>query len=63
MPHCRMTVVVTDFTEAHWFGCAYVITAVDGDKLTGEATLTNSFLLTGSCEEDKTFANQPILIG
>jgi len=51
---------VTDFAEAHWFGCAYVITAVDGDKQTGKATLTNSFLLTGTTEEDKAFANQPI---
>ncbi len=53
---------VTDFAEAHWFGCAYVITAVDGDKINGEATITNSFLLTGTGEEDKAFANQPIEI-
>ena len=51
---------VTDFNEAHWFGCAYVITAIDGDKQTGEATITNSFLLTGAGEEDKAFANQLI---
>ena len=54
---------VTDFAEAHWFGCAYVITAVDGDKQTGEATITNSFLLTGTGEEDKAFTNQPIEVG
>ena len=53
---------VTDFAEAHWFGCAYVITAVDGDKQTGKATLTNSFLLTGTTEEDKAFANQPVKV-
>ncbi len=53
---------VTDFAEAHWFGCSYVITAVDGDKQTGKATLTNSFLLTGTTEEDKAFANQPIAV-
>jgi len=53
---------VTDFAEAHWFGSAYVITAVDGDKQTGEATITNSFLLTGTGEDDKAFANQPISI-
>jgi proteasome lid subunit RPN8/RPN11 len=53
---------VTDFAEAHWFGCAYVITAVDGDKQTGEATITNSFLLTGTGEEDKAFANQQIVV-
>jgi proteasome lid subunit RPN8/RPN11 len=53
---------VTDFAEAHWFGCAYVITAVAGDKTTGHATLTNSFLLTGTTEDDKAFANQAITI-
>ena len=52
----------TDFAEAHWFGCAYVITAVAGDKSTGKATITNSFLLTGASEEDKAFANQEIVI-
>ncbi|SEF99253.1 Proteasome lid subunit RPN8/RPN11, contains Jab1/MPN metalloenzyme (JAMM) motif [Bryocella elongata] len=51
---------ITDFNEAHWFGCAYVITSVDGDKTTGTAQITNSFLLTGSTEEDKTFASQSI---
>jgi len=51
---------VTDFAEAHWFGCAYVITSVDGDKTTGRAKITNSFLLTGTSEEDKAFTNQPI---
>jgi proteasome lid subunit RPN8/RPN11 len=50
----------TDFAEAHWFGCAYVITATDGDKTTGHATLTNSFLLTGTGEDDKAFTLQPI---
>ena len=52
----------TDFAEAHWFGCAYVITSVDGDKTTGHAQITNSFLLTGTTEEDKAFANHPITI-
>jgi proteasome lid subunit RPN8/RPN11 len=50
----------TDFAEAHWFGCAYVITSVDGDKTTGHAQITNSFLLTGTSEDDKTFASQSI---
>ena len=50
----------TDFAEAHWFGCAYVITAVSGDKSTGRATDTNSFLLTGTGEEDKAFEQQAI---
>jgi proteasome lid subunit RPN8/RPN11 len=46
----------TDFAEAHWFNCAYVITAIER----GRAQITNSFLLTGTTEEDKAFANQPI---
>jgi len=46
----------TDFAEAHWFGCSYVITAVDH----GHATTTNSFLLTGTGEEDKGFEQQAI---
>jgi proteasome lid subunit RPN8/RPN11 len=50
----------TDLAEAHWFHCAYVITAVAGDKIKGRAQTTNSFLLTGTTEEDKAFANQPI---
>jgi proteasome lid subunit RPN8/RPN11 len=50
----------TDFAEAHWFGCAYVITSVDGDKTTGHAKITNSFLLTGTSEDDKAFLHQPI---
>ncbi len=49
---------ITDFNEAHWFGCAYLITAVEK----GHAQITNSFLLTGTSEEDKAFANQPIAI-
>jgi proteasome lid subunit RPN8/RPN11 len=48
----------TDFAEAHWFGCAYVITAIER----GHAKITNSFLLTGTTEEDKDFTNQPITI-
>ncbi len=46
----------TDFAEAHWFGCAYVITAI----AEGAALITNSFLLTGTGEEDKAFTTQPI---
>jgi proteasome lid subunit RPN8/RPN11 len=52
----------TDFAEAHWFGCAYVITSIEGNKPTGHAEITSSFLLTGTTEEDKAFANQPIAI-
>ena len=46
----------TDFAEAHWLGCAYIITAIEK----GRAQITNSFLLTGTNEEDKAFANQTI---
>jgi proteasome lid subunit RPN8/RPN11 len=46
----------TDFAEAHWIGCSYVITAV----AQGAATVTNSFLLAGKTEEDKHFENQRI---
>lgn len=52
----------TDFAEAHWFGCSYVITAVAGDKTTGTAQITNSFLLTGTGEEDKAFAPELVEI-
>jgi proteasome lid subunit RPN8/RPN11 len=48
----------TDFAEAHWFGCSYVITAV----AKGKAELTNSFLLSGTTEEDKRFEAQPIVV-
>ena len=47
---------VTDFAEAHWLGCSYVITAV----AQGKAVVTNSFLLRGTSEEDKQFEDQPI---
>jgi proteasome lid subunit RPN8/RPN11 len=52
----------TDFAEAHWFGCAYVITSVDGDKTTGHAKITNSFLLNGTNEDDKAFATQEVVL-
>jgi proteasome lid subunit RPN8/RPN11 len=48
----------TDFEEAHWIGCCYVITAVTQ----GKATMTNSFFLAGSREEDKRFEQQTIQI-
>jgi proteasome lid subunit RPN8/RPN11 len=44
----------TDFAEAHWLGCSYVITAVEQ----GVARQTNSFLLTGTSEENKSFENE-----
>jgi len=48
----------TDFAEAHWIGCSYVITAV----AKGKAAITNSFLLTGTNEEDKKFVDQAVEI-
>lgn len=48
----------TDFAEAHWLGCAYVITSV----AQGKATVTNSFLLAGATEEDKSFEQQTIRV-
>ena len=45
----------TDFAEAHWFGCSYVITSVEK----GTATMTNSFELQGSDEADKKFVDEP----
>ncbi len=49
----------TDFAEAHWIGCAYVITEVAH----GKAATTNSFLLAGATEEDKRFVQQTIEVG
>ena len=46
----------TDFAEAHWLGCSYVITAVEK----GTAQVTNSFLLTGTTEEDKAFEDEAV---
>ena len=48
----------TDFAEAHWIGCSYVITEV----AQGKAAVTNSFLLSGATEEDKRFDNETIVI-
>jgi proteasome lid subunit RPN8/RPN11 len=49
----------TDFEEAHWLGCSYVITAV----ALGHASITNSFRLQGSREEDKQFVQEAIQVG
>jgi proteasome lid subunit RPN8/RPN11 len=48
----------TDFAEAHWLGCCYMITEVAH----GKAAVTNSFLLAGTTEEDKRFEPQTIQI-
>jgi proteasome lid subunit RPN8/RPN11 len=57
-PDCPAEWSKTDFDEAHWVGCSYIITRVDN----GKASITNSFLLTGTSEEDKQFIDEPIEI-
>ena len=57
-PDCAAQWSQTDFAEAHWVGCSYVITRVDQ----GKAAITNSFLLTGTSEEDKKFLDEPVEI-
>lgn len=54
----------TDLTEAHWFGCSYVITSVEGESGSGRcrAAETNSFFLVGEGEEDKRLEAEPIEI-
>jgi proteasome lid subunit RPN8/RPN11 len=49
---------VTDFNEAHWLGCSYVITSVEG----GVARQTNSFYLAGTGEDDKRFEDEAVEI-
>jgi proteasome lid subunit RPN8/RPN11 len=46
----------TDFQEAHWLGCSYVITSVEK----GKAQQTNSFFLAGTGETDKRFEDEAI---
>jgi proteasome lid subunit RPN8/RPN11 len=46
----------TDFAEAHWLGCSYVISAVEE----GRAGVTNSFLLAGDSEDSKSFQDEVI---
>ncbi len=48
----------TDFAEAHWLGCSYVITSVEQ----GRAAQTNSFRLQGTSENDKHFDHEPIAV-
>jgi proteasome lid subunit RPN8/RPN11 len=48
----------TDFAEAHWLGCSYIITSVEQ----GKAVTTNSFLLAGTEEDNKRFEDEPIEI-
>ena len=48
----------TDLAEAHWIGCSYVIVSVEG----GRAGAANSFVLTGTREEDKALSDEEIVI-
>lgn len=48
----------TDFAEAHWLGCSYIITSVEK----GKAATTNSFLLSGTEEDNKQFQDEAIEI-
>ena len=48
----------TDFAEAHWLACSYVITEI----AQGNAAATRSFLLAGSTEEDKHFEPETIVV-
>ena len=48
----------TDFAEAHWLGCSYIITSVEQ----GKAAVTNSFLLSGTGEDDKKFEDEAVQI-
>lgn len=46
----------TDFADAHWIGCSYVITSVEK----GKAQTTNSFELAGSDESDKQLVDERV---
>jgi len=48
----------TDFAEAHWLGCSYIITSIEQ----GKAATTNSFLLSGTTEDHKKFEDEAIQI-
>jgi proteasome lid subunit RPN8/RPN11 len=49
----------TDFEEAHWLGCSYVISSVER----GKAAITNSFELAGSDESNKRLADEKVVVG
>ena len=52
----------TDLAEAHWYGCAYVITSVEGKGGRPRAHATNSFLLGGTGENDKSLQPQAVVV-
>jgi proteasome lid subunit RPN8/RPN11 len=47
----------TDLEQAHWIGCSYVITSIEK----GKAAQTASFVLSGTREEDKVFAEEGLV--
>lgn len=47
----------TDLSDAHWFGCSYVIVSVER----GHAAVTDSYILTGA-EKQKKFLREKIEI-
>ncbi len=50
----------TDFAEAHWLGCSYVITRVAQTDGKPKSEDTNAFHLEGTSEENKRFEDEPI---
>lgn len=48
----------TDLAEAHWIGCSYMITSIEK----GKASITNSFELAGSQENDKHFVDETVAV-
>src|SRR5260370_5678866 len=53
-PDCPPRYSTTDLTEAHWFGCSYVITSVER----GHAAATDSYVLVGAEERKKVQAEE-----
>lgn len=49
---------ITDLHEAHWHGCIYIITSVQQSI----ASETKAYLLAGSSEENKNFADVEIKV-
>jgi proteasome lid subunit RPN8/RPN11 len=48
----------TDLEDGCWIGYSYVITGVEN----GKATATNSFLLAGTTQDDKKFADEELVV-
>jgi proteasome lid subunit RPN8/RPN11 len=48
----------TDLRDAHWIGYSYLITSVEN----GKVAATSSFVLKGTTEDDKAFADEEIVV-